>query len=212
MNQALVISIMTASVASFTTFVAVPAHATIVVDLTGQSGTSVGSRSFTEGDLTVTFGPSLSSPQIVTASSAQGLCLFANSSDGTIRCGVSGTSEQPSEYNFLQLTSNRDIFLTGGSVNQILTALGGNSNSISITSSIGGSELASVPNTLGAFSTTPLFVSASQPLFFTGEGLNTATRLNNFTFEEVPGPLPVLGAAAAFGASRRIRKKIKQSI
>jgi hypothetical protein len=200
---------MTASAASIVTFAPSPAQATIVVDLTGQLGTSVGPRSFTEGDLTVTFGTSSSSPQTVTASSAQGLCLFANSSDGTPRCGIAGTSEQPSEYNFLQLISNRDIFLTGGFVNQINNIAG--SNGISITSFIGGPDLAIIPNALGSFTTTSLFVSASQPLFFTGDGLNTATRLSNFTFEEVPGPLPVLGAAAAFGASRRIRKKINQS-
>jgi hypothetical protein len=32
-----------------------------------------------------------------------------------------------------------------------------------------------------------------------------------FTGESVPGPLPVLGAAAAFGFSRKLRKRIKSS-
>lgn len=36
--------------------------------------------------------------------------------------------------------------------------------------------------------------------------------INNLTIgAEVPGPLPLFGVAAAFGASRRIRKRIKQS-
>jgi hypothetical protein len=36
-------------------------------------------------------------------------------------------------------------------------------------------------------------------------------RINNFSVEPVPGPAPVLGLAAAYGCSRRIRRKLKSS-
>lgn len=33
----------------------------------------------------------------------------------------------------------------------------------------------------------------------------------NFTYNAVPGPLPILGVAASFGYSRKLRKRIKSS-
>jgi hypothetical protein len=179
------------------------AEATIVVDLTGQLATAP-NRSFTQGNLTITLAPGPSSPQALVASSARGLCLYANSSTAIVRCGVAST--RPAQtYNYIQMTANRDILFTGGSIMHQL----GKANPITVTSSAGGTE--SIPTGLGAFSfTSPLFLSASQSISFFSSGSNTATRASSFTFEEVPGPLPLLGAAAAFGASRRIRNKIKQ--
>jgi hypothetical protein len=179
------------------------AEATIIVDLTGQLATAP-SRSFTQGNLTITVAPGPSSPQALVASSANGLCLYANSSTATVRCGV-GSTEPAQTYNYIQMTANRDIWFTGGTLgNQTGTA-----SAITATSSFGGSD--TIPTGLGAFSfTTPLFLSASESITFVSSGSDTSTRASTFTFEEVPGPLPLLGAAAAFGASRRIRNKIKQ--
>jgi len=178
------------------------AFATIIVDLTGQTGTSVPltTRSFIEGDLEITLDANFS-PQEFVASSPNGLCLYANSQDGTPRCGIF----TPDTYNSLRMTSNRDIFFTGGFVRQTLGA----ANPITVSPSIGLGG--AIPGSNGIFSFgNPIFLSASQPITFTGFGTNTSTRIASFTFEEVPGPLPLFGAAAAFGTSRRIRKKLKQ--
>ena len=39
---------------------------------------------------------------------------------------------------------------------------------------------------------------------------DVSTLYNGFTQQQVPGPLPVLGAGAAFGFSRRLRRRIQQ--
>jgi hypothetical protein len=51
----------------------------------------------------------------------------------------------------------------------------------------------------------------------TADAWITSTAVNASTFgltigavQEVPGPMPVLGAAAAFGFSRRLRRRIRQ--
>jgi hypothetical protein len=181
------------------------AEATIIVNLTDQLATAP-TRTFTNApaNLTITVAPGTSSLQNFVASSANGLCLYANSSTSTVRCGV-GSTETAQTYNYIQMTANRDIWFTGGTLgNQTGTA-----SAITATSSFGGSD--TIPTGLGAFSfTTPLFLSASESITFVSSGSDTSTRASTFTFEEVPGPLPLLGAAAAFGASRRIRNKIKQ--
>jgi hypothetical protein len=177
------------------------ALATIIVNLTGQTGTSapLPTRSFSEGDLEITFDGS--SLQGFVASSSNGLCLYANTQDGSPRCGI---DVQGGTYNSLIMTSNRDIFLTGGVVSQTLGA----ANPITVSPSIGLGGAIPGSNVVFSFGN-PIFLSASQPITFTGFGTNTATRIGSFSFEEVPGPLPLFGAAAAFGASRRIRKKLK---
>jgi hypothetical protein len=38
-----------------------------------------------------------------------------------------------------------------------------------------------------------------------------SVNISNFSTQEVPGPLPILGAAAAFGWSRKLRKRLKSS-
>jgi hypothetical protein len=59
------------------------------------------------------------------------------------------------------------------------------------------------------FTTQPTSIAVSQ--VFTAA---TSRSINNFTTsytQNVPGPLPLLGAAAAFGFSRRLRSRIKTS-
>jgi hypothetical protein len=175
------------------------------INLTDQVGDAP-SRSFSNGSFTITFKPSSSSPQAFVSSSGNGLCLYANSTNATSRCHISGTTP-PNTYNLTQMTSNQSIYLTGGSVRQIT----GTASSISISSLIGGPSLATIPNTTGNFNFARILVSNSRPLYFMGSGTDTATRIESFSFDEVPGPLPVLGAAAAFGWSRRLRRKLKQS-
>jgi hypothetical protein len=183
------------------------AKASFSINLTNQTGTSP-TRSFSDipNNLSITFRPSSASPQAHVASSATGLCLYANSADSTGRCGVNGTAASPSTYNFVQMTTSRNIYFTGGFLQQAQGA----SNPIGISYSTSGPIIASTSNTSGSsFSFSPLLVTPTQPVFFVGSGSNTSTRFGSFTFEEVPGPLPILGIAVAFRASRRIRKMLK---
>jgi hypothetical protein len=196
------------AIASSALLVPQSVKASLTINFTDQAGTA-STRSFsdTPNNLSVTFSPSTASPQQYVASSSVGLCLYANSADQTGRCGVNGTAANPLSYNFVQMTSSRNIFLTGGFV----SAVGGNSNPINISYSANGPILRSIPNSASstAFDFSPLLVTPTQSLYFIGSGVNTSTRISSFTFEEVPGPLPILGVAAAFQASRRIRKKLK---
>jgi hypothetical protein len=71
------------------------------------------------------------------------------------------------------------------------------------------------PNTangLVAF-TNPFLASANAPITVAtndpdGVGL---LQINRFTVEYVPGPMPLVGAAAAFSWSRRLRDRIRRS-
>jgi hypothetical protein len=63
----------------------------------------------------------------------------------------------------------------------------------------------SVAASFSAGANQPIFVRTSATL---SSGLNTGIfRIDSFTVEEVPGPLPILGAAGAFGWSRKLKRK-----
>jgi hypothetical protein len=181
----------------------------VTVKFTDQTGTAP-SRTFTEGALTLSFAPSTGSPQSIVASSPVGLCLYAESSDSVVRCGVQGTTTAPQTYNSVKMSPNTAVVFRGGKVGGINEP--SNSNPIQISSSLGGPVLDILPNVLGAFTlTNPIYLAAGDELFFTGSGTNTATRFENFQFSTVPGPSAFFGAAAAFGWSRRLRKRISLS-
>lgn len=203
---------MTLSSSFFTTPLAVvalvlsasAAHATITVDFTGQTGFAP-TRTFSSGGVNLSFAPSSSSAMTNVASSANGLCLFAYSSDNTARCGVTGSVGAPSIYNFIEFTSNAPLFFTGGNVKQIL----GTVNATDVKFDINGSSLAVIPGSTGDFTfASPVTIQAGQTVVLSGSGNhNSSIRVQSFNFEEVPGPLPLLGAGAAFAWSRRLRNK-----
>jgi hypothetical protein len=62
-----------------------------------------------------------------------------------------------------------------------------------------------------------LFVAANTPITVTTSGTlsnpsnSGVFRMNNLLVEDVPGPLPLLGAGMAFQFSRRLRKRTKKS-
>lgn len=208
-------SLVLAAVVVTTTGVA---HAApITVDFTGQTGTAA-SRSFSGGGLTLDFAFSADSPQTFVASSAQGLCLFANSTDGVPRCGVTGTETEPQTYNFIKMTPSKNVYFTGANLNQIILGAQGVVSPVAILDSLGGSIIGSIRETpLGQYLfDSPILLSASQPIFFGATGLNSSLRYSNFTFEDVPtpppsdvpSPLPIFGASVAFGWSRTLRKRI----
>jgi hypothetical protein len=203
--------------ASVVTTTGVAHAATITVDFTGQTGTAA-SRSFSGGGLTLDFAYSADSPQAFVASSEQGLCLFANSTDGVPRCGVTGTVTEPQTYNFIKMTPSKNVYFTGADLKQIILGAQGVVSPVAIFDSLGGSIIGSIRETpTGQYLfDSPILLSASQPIFFGATGLNSSLRYSKFTFEDVPtpppsdvpSPLPIFGASVAFGWSRTLRKRI----
>jgi hypothetical protein len=100
---------------------------------------------------------------------------------------------------------------------------GGSSQSISVLSGINPYSLdyvAPVSNSstlVSGLYSSPFIVNPGQYFGFRINSTGLATTVNDapylqitsFGVTEVPGPLPVLGAAAAFGWSRRLRQRIK---
>jgi len=182
-----------------------PSIASTIVSFTDSTGTDT-TRSFSSGDFTLTFSPSSDSPQNYVTSSGNGICLFANTTapDTTNRCNVLDPQIGTGNLNFVSLTANRSIFLTGGSIVQIT----GSPGNINLSNTIGGPSLGSINAVTGNFTfNSPVTLNQGQEIIFSGSGTNSALRLQSLTIEDVPGPLPLLGAAAAFGYSRRLRRK-----
>lgn len=183
-----------------------------IVDLKDQAGTAP-SRSFSSGPLAINFnytpsGTPMPSPvntqDYVTSSMATGYCVFANQSDLLNRCNTTGSGQT---LNFTRMSTNLQAYLMGGNISQIF----GSPGPISIYSSLNGPSLATInTSAVGDFSLpSPIFLAANQSIYFGSSGTNASIRLANLRFEEpVPAPTAILGAGAAFGWSRRLRKRI----
>lgn len=81
--------------------------------------------------------------------------------------------------------------------------------SVTSTTSAGGSLIGSKPGASGAgpffFGTPVTTLEVSNNWTQGSPGLQQVTN----TFKQTPGPLPILGAGAAFGFTRKLRKRIK---
>ena len=144
---------------------------------------------------------------------AAGLCSFiqnANDSGG-FRCGynaLSGATASSSLTSF-DFTFSSDVFLRSfnvsalNGVNSALLSFGAQNFNITSTGvqNFSGNYLVSQG--------TPVTLSTSSVVF--ADGLGGAVRISDLQVEEVPGPLPLLGAASAFAYSRKLRKKISAS-
>ena len=145
---------------------------------------------------------------------AAGLCSFlqnANDSGG-FRCGYnapSGATASSSLTSF-DFTFSSDVFLRSfnvsrlNDVNSALLSFGAQNFNITSTG---------VQNFSGNYLVargTPVTLSTSSVVFADGF-LGGAVRISDLQVEEVPGPLPLLGAASAFAYSRKLRKKISAS-
>jgi len=183
--------------------------ASTIVNFTNQTG-ATSDRDFTSGDITLTFAPSADSPQPYVTSSAAGVCLFANttSPNTTNRCNVLDAGIGTGDLNYISMTSNKSIFLIGGKVEQI-TGVPGN---IDLSYTFGGPSIGIINASTGDFTfSSPITLTQGQEIIFSGSGIDSSLRVSSFTVD-VPGPLPLLGAAAAFGYSRKLRKKTRSII
>jgi hypothetical protein len=140
------------------------------------------------------------------------LCGFARVGISLGRCGY-GSSDQTGGITAFQTTFNHDVIVNSIQVTDF------SSNFLSSgTLEISTDNINFTPFTFSGTTTLSLggiSVAANQSLFHRTSGVfSTANqtgiiRLNNLTVEKVPGPLGILGLSAAFGWSRKLRKKAK---
>ena len=137
-----------------------------------------------------------------------GFCAYANVGSSGGRCAL--TSGSGAVFNGFSLSFDKPVYLRQFDITGL-----GNISSGTITF---GSELFSFATYGTQVFATPLFVSANSPLLVTTTGVSKNAnggvfRLNNLQVESgpkdsVPGPLPLLGAGAAFAYSRKLRTRI----
>ena len=165
-----------------------------------------------------------SNQNYLTNSQANGLCVFAQSSDSTNRCanlvGLPPLIPVPANnlYNNIGIKSNIKVMYTGLTVGQVK-----NDGNLDPTppgtgildlrrGSATGTILASInlqtTETDIFYSFTPFSLAADELLVFAASGQNASIRISDVHLSTpVPGPLPILGATAAFGWTRRLRRR-----
>lgn len=187
------------------------ASAISIFNTTSGSSTNNTSLSFTSGGLTLTASNSNSTgnkPGTINTTPA-GLCAFtAVGTPAVGRCGY-GTNPSSGVSEF-QLIFNAPVNIQSFNVNSFETAnitqgtVGFSLDGVNYTSFNFNSN-GSVATNFSAGAGQSIFVQTSATF---SNSLNTGLfRINSFTVEEVPGPLPILGAAAAFGWSRKLKRK-----
>jgi hypothetical protein len=155
--------------------------------------------------------------------SSQGLCAWSSTGTTAGRCGynVAGGAPSGSGLRGFTLSFNQFVFLDSFQISQFAPSTGAtpvNNASMNFHSSSSGQTVAfniTGPGTTYTFST-PLSVAAGADLFITTSGLTSSSnggvfRMQSLSVSDVPGPLPLLGVGAAFGWSRKLRRKMKQS-
>jgi hypothetical protein len=181
------------------------------------------SLTFTNGPLALTAAP-VGSTQGYVQATTTGLCVFANTTDGTHRCGLGVDNPTATNYDNIGISPNFPISYTGFSISQVLNQAPGfidpnppgtgeiyvrrGSPSGTLLETINISSL-TVPTAVIPFSM-PYSFAAGEQIFFQASGSNSSVRLGKL--EAVPGPLPLLGAGAAFGWSRRLRVRARGAL
>ena len=137
-------------------------------------------------------------------------------SDGlAVYCGMSSNDWEPCSqpsfmpYSFFEMTFDVPVKLLSYNVSFIADA---SDSTTFYTQGALQSIQSNTSNGLVAF-TNPFLASANAPITVATndpDGIGTL-QINQFTVEYVPGPLPLLGAAAAFSWSRRLRDRIRRS-
>ncbi len=179
------------------------------------------SLTFTNGPLALTAAP-VGSTQGYVQATTTGLCVFANTTDGVHRCGLGVDNPTATNYDNIGISPNFPISYTGFSIQQVLNSgsidptppgtgeifVRRGSPSGTLLETINISSL-SVPTAVIPFSM-PYSFAAGEQIFFQASGSNSSIRLGKL--EAVPGPLPLLGAGAAFGWSRRLRVRARGAL
>jgi hypothetical protein len=208
--------------------------APVSFDLTAPTQTTNPSATEVSGGVTLTIKDALGTGQPTVASLvgsgginqdlSNGLCAAfrtGSSFTGMNKCQYSNTTTAGLSGFTLQFDtpvklSSFQIFRPGGTTFGSLVFTAGSTTETLTFSNPGGTEVASGT----AFSTlsfaNPFYVAANVPIlvdtsatqYLTGE--TGSFRINNFTVDVpgAPAPVPVIGAFAAFAASRRLRSRL----
>ena len=202
--------------------------------LTQPTPVTGASATVTSGGVTLTIKDALGTGQPTVASSVgsgginrdinNGLCAAlrtGSSYTGGGRCQYSGAANAgitgfTFEFNSPVNLSSFQIFRPGGTEFGSLKFTSGSLTETLTFSNPGGTEVASgtsftTLNFLSPFyvaANTPIFVDTSATQFVSGG--TGSFRINNFNVDVLPtpGPVPIVGAFAAFSMSRRLRKRI----
>jgi len=211
--------------------------APVSFDLTAPTQTTNSSATETSGGVTLTIKDALGTGQPTVASLVgsgginqdllNGLCAAfrtGSSFTGANKCqylntttaGLSGFTFQ---FNTPVKLSSFQIFRPGGTTFGSLVFTAGSTTETLTFSNPGGAEV----NSGTSFSTlsfaNPFYVAANVPILVDTSatqytsGETGSFRINNFTVDVpgAPAPVPVIGAFAAFAASRRLRSRISLS-
>jgi len=200
---------------------AVPGKAQAAISITfNLTGSNSSQNSFTFTD--VGSGMSRTARPVGTSTlfnrNTNGLCMFSNR-DG---CGIPANSGLA--INSANFIFNKSVFVKSFSISATnICGIGCTpSSNAQFSSVLNGNSFGPFSFTQGqptigspqVVSTGSLHVLAGSPLSFSTTVLNNPTtgfqyRISSMAVEEVPGPLPVLGAIAAFTYSRKLRQKLK---
>jgi hypothetical protein len=196
-----------------------PAQAA-VFDLTSSPSSNSTIKTFLDSGITLTASNSNSTGNnpLTINTSPTGLCAFAATGTSNVgRCGY-GSANNVGLSSF-QLAFNKPVNFNSFDISEFDA---GNGN-VNLTSGTIGFSLDNVTFTniplagftgTGTFAMPSLFqgLAANQPIYVKTSGVFATTeatgnfRLNNLNATEVPGPLPILGAGAAFSLTRKFRR------
>jgi hypothetical protein len=207
--------------------------APVTFDLTAPAQVTNTSATETSGGTVLTIKDALGTGQPTVASTVgagginqdvnNGLCAAFRTGTGLTganRCQYNAATNASLngftfEFDSPVKLSSFQIFRPGGTTFGSLKFTSGSSTETLTFSNPGGAEFASgLPFTTLNFSS-PFYVAANTPIFVDTsgtqfvEGETGSFRINNFTVNApAPGPVPIIGAFAAFSMSRRLRKRI----
>jgi len=166
-----------------------------------------------------------SNQNYLTNSQSQGLCIFAQSSDTTNRCATR-TAPAPTNnlYNNVGIKSNTEVIYTGLTVGHVFIGSTGSTGFLNPNppgtgtlelrrGSATGTILAAINLQITSndilYNFAPFSLAKDELLVFAASGSNASIRIADLRLSTpVPGPLPILGAAAAFGWTRRLRRRL----
>lgn len=186
------------------------AHAlTATFDLTTPQPVNFSSNSYSNNgiNLLANSAQGVNLPTDALNTNSAGFCAFAEVGTSSGRCALAqGSNAIKTGFSF---TFDRSVWLRSFDVSQFANL----SQGASISFQSGSQNQAFVLNGIGGQSFTGDFLAtAGTPVVITADGTPLAAnggvfRINNFSVEDVPGPLPLLGIGSAFMYSRKLRRK-----
>jgi hypothetical protein len=204
----------------------------VTFDFTANSQTTTSTASFTSSGiaLTVDQAQGVGQPGVASLVGSgginrdinNGLCaafLTGPALTGTNRCQYpASTNASLTGFNFKfdqdVILKSLQVFRPGGTTSGSLAFTAGSLSETLVFSNPGGAEFANGIPSATLYFGTPFFVSANTPITVDTSGTQYLAgetggfRINNLVVDPVPGPLPVLGALAAFSKSRKLRKRL----